>query len=376
MKKGLIRLRGLIVKEFYQIRRDLSNILIAFVLPFILLIIYSFGVSLDYKNLKIGLVLEDDNNLAVSLAEGFEGSPYFHVHRSRDFNALEKELVAGRIKGIVIIPSYFSDYLERGVEQAPVMVIADGSDPNAANFVQNYSRGVWNNWLNTLPSHSHTKIDRSFSITTIPRFWFNEELESHSFLVPGSIAIIMTLIGTLLTALVIAREWERGTMEALMATPVRVREIILSKLIPYFVLGMGSMIFCVFFAIFIVGVPFRGSYFALTIVSSVFLLSSLGSGLLISSIAHNQFVAYQLAVVTGFLPSFMLSGFLFEIASMPVVIQWITYLIPARYFVSSLQTLFLVGDIWSLLLINIISMAIFAIILFTITLRKSVKRLD
>lgn len=372
--KAFYRLRGLIIKEFHQIFRDPSNILIAFILPSILLIIYSFGVSLDYKNLKIGLVLEDRNNQAVSLAEAFESSLYFSVQRSSDFKELERELVAGRIKGIVVIPSYFSQYLDRRTQQAPIMVIADGSDPNAANFVQNYSRGVWDNWMKSLPTTQQS--ERTFRVTTTPRFWFNEELQSHYFLVPGSIAIIMTLIGTLLTALVIAREWERGTMEALMATPVTAKEIIMSKLIPYFTLGMGSMVFCVLFAIFIVGVPFRGSYIALILVSSLFLLAALSAGLMISSVSHSQFVAYQLAVVTGFLPSFMLSGFLFEISSMPLPIQWITILIPARYFVSSLQTLFLVGDIWPLLLRDMLFMALFAAFLFTLTLRKSAKRLE
>ncbi|MBX9696324.1 MAG: ABC transporter permease subunit, partial [Cyanobacteria bacterium] len=187
---------------------------------------------------------------------------------------------------------------------------------------------------------------------------------------------IMTLIGTLLTALVVSREWERGTMEALMATPVGIVELLIGKLIPYFFLGMTSMTMCVLIAVFYYNIPFRGSFLLLAIVAGIFLLTALGLGLLISTSARNQFVAAQSAMVSSFLPSFILSGFIFEIASMPLPIQVVTYIIPARYFVSSLQTLFLVGDIYTLIIPNCLAMLALAGFIFTVTAFKTVKRLD
>jgi ABC-2 type transport system permease protein len=186
----------------------------------------------------------------------------------------------------------------------------------------------------------------------------------------------MTLIGTLLTALVVSREWERGTMEALMATPVKITELLLGKLIPYYVLGMGSMMICFLVSVYFYHVPFRGSLLVLLIVASVFLLAALALGLLISTIAKNQFVASQVAMVAAFLPSFMLSGFIFEITTMPPPIRAITYLIPASYFVPTLQTLFLVGNVWKLIAINLFFLTLAVVILFSITAKKTVKRLD
>jgi ABC-2 type transport system permease protein len=195
-------------------------------------------------------------------------------------------------------------------------------------------------------------------------------------LIPGSLAIIMTLIGTLLTALVVAREWERGTMEAMMSTTVGIVELVVGKLIPYFLLGMISMTICVVIAVFGYDVPFRGSWWLLGIVSATFLFCALGIGLLISTVSRNQIVASQISIVVGFLPAYILSGFIFEIASMPLIIRLLTYLMPARYFVQCLQTLFLVGNVWSLVLFNLIPMFAAGLIFFIITARKTVKRLD
>lgn len=253
-------------------------------------------------------------------------------------------------------------------------MISDGSEPNTASFVQNYVQGAFSVWLQQEKINNNLK---GLPLAALqPRFWYNEELESRNFLIPGSLAIIMTLIGTLLTALVVSREWERGTMEALMSTPVSITDLLLGKLIPYFALGMISMAMCVAIAVIFYHVPFRGSFLLLTLVSAVFLFSALGLGLLISTIARNQFVAAQAALVAAFLPGFILSGFIFEILSMPLPIQMITYVIPARYFVSSLQTLFLVGNVWALIAYNLVPMFVIGLLLFLITAHKTVKRLD
>ena len=211
------RLKALIIKEFHQIVRDPSSILISFILPAILLFIYGYGISLDYKHLKIGLVLEDTAPDVQSFAKALSDSPYFSVEISRERSEFERQLTCGSIRGIVIVPSYFSAFKERKDQTAPIQVIADGSEPNTAHFVQNYVQGAFHNWL----KQEAKTVSEVPHIALEPRYWFNEELKSRNFLIPGSIALIMTLIGTLLTSLVVAREWERGTMEAIMATPVK-----------------------------------------------------------------------------------------------------------------------------------------------------------
>ncbi|KAF3362531.1 Inner membrane transport permease YbhS [Chlamydiales bacterium STE3] len=370
----LRKLKALMIKEFYQIVRDPSSILISFVLPLILMFLYGFGVSLDMNHLKIGLVLEDTSPDALSFAKAIMDSRFFDVKIARHRQEFDEAITKGAIRGLVVVPQYFSAFRKRPPNMAPIQVIADGSEPNTASFVQNYVQGAWAAWLEQERISNNLKGLPLVSLQ--PRFWYNEQLESRNFLIPGSLAIIMTLIGTLLTALVVAREWERGTMEALMSTPISIADLLLGKLIPYFVLGMISMTMCVIWAVVIYQVPLRGSWLLLAFVSGVFLFSALGLGLLISTIARNQFVAAQAAMVAAFLPGFILSGFIFEILSMPLPIQWITYIIPARYFVSSLQTLFLVGNVWSLILYNIVPMFVVGMLFFMITVKKTVKRLD
>jgi ABC-2 type transport system permease protein len=375
IKNGhLRRLKALIIKEFLQIIRDPSSILISVGLPALLMFIYGFGVSLDIDHLRIGVVMEDTSPDARNFVESLIDSRFFEIKIARDRRELTDDILSGRIRGMVVIPSYFSLFREQSFHKAPIQVIADASETNTASFVQNYVQGAWQIWLQ---QEALTDNLKGLPLVKIqPRFWYNEELQSRNFLIPGSLAIIMTLIGTLLTALVVSREWERGTMEALMSTPVNIFELLLGKLIPYFILGMGSMSMCFVIAVYLYSVPFRGSFLMLGVVSSVFLFSALALGLLISTIARNQFAAAQAALVVAFLPAFMLSGFIFEIASMPLPIRVITYALPARYFVSSLQTLFLVGDVWSLLLFNLIPMLIMGLFLSGMTMRRTVKRLD
>jgi ABC-2 type transport system permease protein len=373
-RDSMRRVLALIVKEFYQIIRDPSSILVSVVLPLILLFIYGYGVSLDMNHLNIGLVLEDTSPAAQSLASAFTNSRYFNVKVGREAIEFTDDIMEGKIRGVVVIPAYFSEFRKKPDVIAPIQVIADGSEPNTANFVQNYARGAYQNWLKQESISS--KLTKINYIAPETRFWYNEELESRNFLIPGSIAIIMTLIGTLLTALVVAKEWERGTMEALMSTPVTIVELLTGKLIPYFLLGMGSMMICFLVAVLYYNVPFRGSFWILMVVSGSFLLSALGLGLLISTLAKNQFVAAQAAIIAAFLPGFILSGFVFEITSMPTWIQTVTYLIPARYFVSSLQTLFLAGDVTTLIIHNLIPIWSITAVLFFLISRKTVKRLD
>ena len=365
----LRRLAAFMRKESVQIVRDPSSLLIAIVLPLILLFLFGFGLSLDAEDMRVGLVVERADGPAERLAASFQASRSFAVERVADVRVVENDLVGGRLRGIVVIPATFGERWVRAGAVAQVQVIADGSEPNTARFVHNYARGVVETW-------ARSEGGDAALIQLEPRFWFNAELESRNFLVPGSIGVVMTLIGTLLTALVVAREWERGTMEALLATPIGRVDLLLGKLLPYYVLAMTSMAICTLLAVFLFDVPLRGSVFALFAISTVFLVPALGQGLLISAAAKNQFVASQFALLSAFLPAFLLSGFVFEISSMPLAIQAVTYVVPARYLIPSLQTVFLAGDVWPLFLRHMAAMLAIGAVFMALAFRLTRKRLD
>jgi ABC-2 type transport system permease protein len=369
---------GLIRKEAWQILRDPSSFLIAGVLPLLLLFIFGFGVSLDLKHIPVAVVVEQPTPAADSFLASFRNSRFFEVHVARHRAEVEPELVSGRIKGVIVLAADFNDRLGRG-ETAPVQVLVDGSDPNTAGLVEAYVQGLWVNWMMQERAARAALVDRPQAaplVSAEPRFWFNPELNSQYALLPGAVAIILTLIGTLLTSLVVAREWERGTMEALLATPVRPGELLLGKIVPYFTLGMGAMAIAVSVTVFGYGVPFRGSVLALVIVSSAYLAVTLGMGLLISTVTRNQFAASQAALLSGFLPAFELSGFIFEIDSMPWPVRLLTRVLPARYYVSSLQTLFLAGDVPGVLLPNVLVLVGMAVVLFIALARTTRMRLE
>jgi ABC-2 type transport system permease protein len=368
------RLTALVRKETLQLIRDPSTILIAFVLPVVLLLLFAYAVSLDIRHVRLGVVREGDGEASQSLAAAFAGTRYFDVTPARDRREVQGMLVAGTLRGYVVIPETFDRQWIKGPRQPLVQIITDGSQPNTANFVANYAQGVVLGWA---AQRSDARLPAGASAVTLqPRFWFNSEIDSRRALIPGAIAIVMTIIGTLLTALVVAREWERGTMEAIISTPASVAEILIAKLLPYFVLGLIATIGATLLAIHAFDVPLRGSWLALLALSSTFLVPALGQGLLISAVARNQFIAAQLALLSGFLPAFLLSGFLFEIQSMPALIQGLTFVVPARYFIASLQTVFLAGDVWPLFLPNMLAMAVIGMGFFLVALRKTRKTLD
>ncbi len=364
------RLTALIRKESVQILRDPSTLLIAFVLPMILLFIFGFGVSLDANSIRVGMVVQDDSPQATSLAQAFRASPFLELEESPVVASLHSDLVADKIRAIIVIPQDFGASIDRGAP-TPIQVATDGSQPNTANFAAAYAQGVYSNW-----GEQRGLTQPGANVEVNARYWWNPELKSRYFLIPGSITIVMTMIGTLLTALVVAREWERGTLEAMMATPIGMGEFIASKLIPYFFLGLGSMALCTVLGVTVFGVPLRGSILALFAISSAFLVPALGLGLFISAATKNQFMASQMALFSGFLPSFLLSGFIFEIASMPKMIQAVTYLVPARYLIPSLQTVFVAGDAWGLFARNIAVMLAFGAFFFFLAYRTTRRSLD
>ena len=363
------RLLALVRKETLQAVRDPSTILIAFVLPVILLLLFAFAVSLDVRDVQLGLVLETDSSAAQSLAAEFGGTRNFRVTTARNRLEIEPHLVSGDLHGRVVIPQDFDSRLANPARGPLVQIITDATQPNTANFVGAYAEGVVQSWL-------AGQASIAAPIELVPRFWYNPEVESRRFLLPGAIAIIMTMIGTLLTAMVVSREWERGTMEAMMSTPASILEILIGKLLPYFGLGLIATLFCAAVSMMWFDVPLRGSWFALMTLSSVFLVPALGQGLLISALARNQFVAAQVALISGFLPALLLSGFLFEIDSMPLVIRALTHIVAARYFVASLQSVFLSGDIWPQFFPNMAAMLGIGAVFFIITALRTRKSLD
>jgi ABC-2 type transport system permease protein len=367
----LRRFNALFFKETLQIIRDPSSILIAVVLPLILLFLMGYAISLDSKNIPVGIVVEQSSKYTQSLVNSFKSSPSFSVKVAQDRRDFSEAMQEGKIRSIIVIPATFAKDLS--TNSVKIQIIADATEPNIAGYVQKYSNEVWQNWLQ---QEGFDKKSADASIEIRSRYWFNAPLYSRYFLLPGSIAIILTLIGTLLTALVVAREWERGTMEAIMSTPITIVELLLGKLFPYYVLGMIALAVCVTIALTWFGIPFRGSYWLLFVTSSAYLFPALSLGLLISTLAKNQFVAAQAGLIVGFLPAFLLSGFIFQISSMPWWLQHITQIIPARYFVAILQTLFLSGDIYEIIIPNLIAMLVFGFVLFAIILKITRKRLD
>lgn len=372
------RLIALCRKESLQIIRDPMTILIAFILPVVMLIVYGYGINLDTGRTRIGLLCEDTSFEALRLAASFTGSPYLSVRTFDDREEMNTALTRSKIRGFVVIPSDFSARLAReGPSVAPLLLVADGSEPNTAAFVQGYVSGAWLGWLSQWAADSglaSSSVVPAITLETV--YWFNPTAESRFYVIPGSITVIMMVVGTLLTALVIAREWERGTMEALLASPITRGEFLLSKILPYYVLGLLVLLLCVAVAHWGMGVPFRGSLLTLWVSGTLFLFGALGTGLMLSTVLRSQFNAAQAALVAGFLPALILSGFVFEIGSMPAVIRVVSSIIPARYFVKAMQTIFQAGDLWRVLLPCLLFLACTALLFLGLTMLKTKRRLD
>jgi ABC-2 type transport system permease protein len=370
----IMRMRGILRKEMLQILRDPSSIALAIVLPIALLFIFGYGVTLDAENVPIAIVSGDAGSAARDLAARFDLSPNFKVVRPASMPEAMMMLDERGIDGIVQIQNDFSSRILGGSGMAPVQVVLNGVDANRARLIQGYVGGVLEKW--TMLRRARGELAAVPPVTISHRVWFNESAESRNFIVPGLITLIMTLIGILLTALVVAREWERGTMEALLVTPLRRIDLLLGKMLPYYLLGMIGMALSVGAAVSVFDVPFRGSIFVLLFLSSLFMLACLGFGLFLSAAIRNQFVAAQFSVVAGFLPALFLSGLLFDLESTPLPIQVISYIVPATYFVDISHTLFMAGDIWPVLLPNALVLALMAFVFIGLAFRKLTKRLE
>ena len=384
---------ALIAKEFAQIVRDPSSYMIAVLLPALFLFLFGYGISLDQSLLRIGILDESKTQSSTALVADFSASPWFRVQPCNSMEEVNLAMRSSAIQGFVRIREDYERSLAllsaqqrqqsggavlaeaRATREIPatLQLVVDGTEPNSASFLQAYAQSVIQGHIRGLLQEKNIMLPQ---IGVQERFWYNPSAKSVNFLVPGSITVIMTLIGTLLTSLVFAREWERGTMEAMLATPVPRLQLILGKLIPYFALGMFSLVLCTVLAILVFDVPFRGSYLALFFISSIFMLCALGQGLLISVHMKGQLVAAEAGLFSGFLPALLLSGFIFDVSSMPPILQWLSELLPATHFNLCIRTLFLAGTIPSVLVPETICLAGLAALLMLLVykgLKKSIE---
>jgi ABC-2 type transport system permease protein len=363
---------ALLRKEARQILRDPVALAIAIAGPAILMVLFAFGVSLDIERVRVAIVVERNTPEAQDLAGAFRSTRYFRPVLFQERRAAEQALAAGEISGVIVLAGDFARPVLAG-DSAPVQVLVDGVDGRTGRLVASYAEGAVANWI---LQRVAVRLGGVVPLAQMEsRIWFNPEIRSRNFVVPGVIALLMTVTGALLAALVVAREWERGTMEALLATPASAFELLATKLGAYIVLGLGGMALTLALAIVVMAVPFRGSFAVLAVSAALFMLTALGLGFLVSSLTRNQVRAGRLTLATAYLPTMMLSGLLFDLRNAPDAIQWLSHLVAARYFVTILHTLFLAGTVWPVVLPNLAGLAAIAVVLLAAILRLNRKRL-
>jgi ABC-2 type transport system permease protein len=372
------RLWALVRKEARQVVRDPSSIAIGVVLPLILILLFGYAMSLDVKHVPVALVVDEPSPQADEVAAAFRLSPYFETRQATSMAQARELMLSRTVDGVVYLPADFARRAAAG--DADIQLLVHGVDANRARIIESYALGAVAQAQARqaaegvaaegamVPSGVGQAVMQS-------QLWFNNANDSRYYLVPGLIVLIITLIGAFMTAMVVAREWERGTFEALFVTPVRTEEILVGKVAPYFALGLGGLFLCLFAARFLFEVPFRGSFSVLLGGSMLYLLVSIGVGLLVSSGVKSQFLASQLVLAVTFMPALMLSGFIYDLRNVPVVVRLISYIVPARYYVSLLQTTFLAGDVWSVILPNLVVLAAVAAGLLVLARRATRKSL-
>jgi ABC-2 type transport system permease protein len=373
------RVRAVARKEFLHVLRDPRSLGMAIAVPMVLLLLFGYALTLDVDD--VPLVVWDQSGTEVSreLVSRFDGSPYFSLRGSVDnYRDLERAIDKREALVALAIPRDFAARMAAGRE-APVQFLVDGSDANTATLAIGYAEAVAQEFsqeviLRQMERTGGPAIRPPLDVR--PRVWFNADLASRNYIIPGLIAVIMMVIAALLTSLTVAREWERGTMEQLISTPLKGPELILGKLIPYFTLGMLDVLIAVLMGEFLFQVPLRGNVALLLVMAALFLAGALSMGILISIVAKNQLLASQVAMVATFLPSFLLSGFMFAIANMPWPIQVITYAVPARYFIVILKGIYLKGVGLEILLGDALLLAVYAVVMALLAVVKLRKKLE
>lgn len=332
-----VRLGAIARKEWIQLRRDPRSLILAFVLPVFLLLFFGYAITWDVDDIALAVLDEDATPASRRLVEAFVSSGYFRVLAHPGTKEEEERLLSrGKVQGVLTIPPGYEADLKAG-RPATVQFLLDGADANTATIAQNYADAI------AARLAAEAGGGRGPALRLEPRTWYNPNLESRHMIVPGLIAVIMSIIAAMLTALTIAREWERGTMEQLAATPVGRLEVVLGKLLPYLLIGLFDVATTVGAGMLIFGTPLNGSVVQLGILTLLFLVGALGLGIFISSAVKSQVLATQIAMVATYLPAVLLSGFMFDIASMPRPLQAFTFLVPARYFITVTRGIFLKG---------------------------------
>ncbi|VFR49452.1 ABC transport system, permease component YbhS [plant metagenome] len=367
------RLVSLTRKEFRQLLRDRSNLLIGIGLPIVLILIFGYGLSLDVKRADLAVAMEDVSPDARDVVSGLQGSSYLRVLPARSLAEAKTMMDRHEVDALVHVPSDFSRRLAAG--DAQLQVLTQGGDPSRALVIQGYVDGAVGAWALQRADREGGAATQD-GVQVVDRLWFNSANNSTWYLVPGLIVLIMTLVGTFLTALVMAREWERGTLESLFVTPVHPVEILVAKIIPYFCVGLLGLALCLVAARLLFGVPLHGSLGVLLVASMLYMFVSLGIGLLISAFTKNQFLASQIAILASFLPAMMLSGFVFDLRNVPAAVRIIGHMLPATYFMELAKSLFLAGNQWGLIVRNCAILAAYAVCLLGAARLVTRKKLD
>lgn len=367
------RFVALLRKETRQLLRDRSNLAVGLVLPVVLILLFGYGLSFDVTDAPVAIVLEDRSPQARDVLAGLQGSPYIAPVWTTDMPDAVRRMRLGEVRGVMRIPVDFSRQLARG--QAKVQLLVNGVDTNTAATIEAYVSGAVGVWAERQADRAGEGNRGAGSVVVVSRMWFNEASSSTWYLVPGLIALVLTLIGAFLTSLLIAREWERGTLESLFVTPVRPLELVLAKLAPYLVIGIIDLILCLIAARFFFEVPIRGSLGAIALVSVLYLIVSLSLGLFISGTTRNQFQASQVALLASFMPAMMLSGFIFDLRNMPAAVQVVSQFLPATHFMPLVKTLFLAGDNWPMVAREGSILALYGVVLIAASRRSLRKRL-
>ena len=370
------RLWALVKKEFRQMLRDRSNLLVGLALPVTLILLFGYGMSFDVKDVRVAMVLEDASPRVQQVLAGLRGSTYMESRWAGSMPEAEQWLRRHKVEAILRVPSDFSGRLQSG--DAKVQLVVNGSESTSAATIESYVNGVLALWAQKEADRAGPagQTLATGSVQVQQRLWFNEAGESTWFLVPGLLVLVLTLIGAFLTSLLIAREWERGTMESLFVTPVRPLEIVLAKLIPYVGVGLVDLAMCLLAAHFLFEVPMRGSLGMMVLGGTLYLVVSLLMGLFISGRTRNQFLASQVALLGSLLPSMMLSGFIFDLRNSPALVQVTGHLLPATHFMGLAKSLFLMGNHWPTLMQDLGILLLYAALLLWATLRTVRKRLD
>ncbi|MCM8796399.1 MAG: ABC transporter permease [Candidatus Omnitrophica bacterium] len=372
----LKRVNAIAKKEFIQIIRDYRSLGLAIFNPVILLCMFGFALSLDVNNVLLAIWNQDKSQASINFIQGFKDSPYFKIVAYLDnYSQLENYINTKKAMMGMVIPKDFARHIQSS-QTAPVQLLVDGSDANTATIAIGYVNAVVAGYNENLINESILKsgIKKLSPIDLRARVWFNEDLKSKNYIVPGIIAMIIMMIAAQLASITVAREWERGTMEQLISTPIRREELILGKFIPYFLIGFFDILIAVAMAQFIFLVPLRGSLILILISSAIFLMGALAQGIYFSVVAKNQRLATQMAVLTTFLPTFILSGFVFPIYNMPKIIQLITYVVPARYFIAILRGIYLKGEGLGILWREALYLSLFTFMMMGLAYRRFQKK--